>query len=282
MPTGVLVTVLAAALLHAGWNALAKGRSGSDPLVGTMMPAIACGIVALPVLALAGLPSQESAIYVIVSGAVHVIYFLLVGLSYRYADYSAVYPLMRGSAPLITTLLSAAFLAEPMTATLLCGVLLLSVGVLGLGANALRKGGLNARGLYVALLNIGVIVGYTLLDGIGVRLSGNPAGYVAAMLALTAVMLLPVAIWLRLGTLAADVRAHWRFGLLGGTMAMISYGIALWAMTKAPIGAVAALRETSVLFGTAIAAIVLKEHFGLERWIAAAAICGGLGLLRLA
>ena len=282
MPTLVLVTVLAAALLHAGWNALAKGRSGSDPLAATMVLAIACGAAALPVLAVAGLPNLESAVYVIVSAAVHVVYFLLVGLSYRDADYSAVYPLMRGTAPLLTTLLGGVVLAEPLTATLLGGVVLLSAGVLGLGANALRSGGLSRRGLAVAAANICVIVGYTLLDGVGVRRSGNAAGYVAAMLALTAVMLLPIAVWLSPVTFAADIRAHWRIGLVGGTMAMLSYGIALWAMTKAPIGAVAALRETSVLFGTAIAAIVLKERFGPERWIAAATICAGLGLIRLA
>lgn len=282
MPTLVLVTVLCAALFHASWNALAKGKSGSDPLVGTMVLAMACGAVALPVLAVAGLPSRESAVYVVVSGAVHVVYFLLVGLSYRHADYSAVYPLMRGSAPLITTLMGAAFLAEPLTATLLCGVLLLSAGVFGLGANAMRRGGLNGRGLAVAVANIAVIVGYTLLDGVGVRLSGNAAGYVTAMLALTAVMLAPIAFWLSPGAIFADVKTRWRIGLLGGTMAMLSYGIALWAMTRAPIGAVAALRETSVLFGTLIAAVVLKERFGPERWLAAAAICAGLALIRLA
>ncbi len=282
MPTVVLVTVLGAALLHAGWNALAKGRSGSDPLVATLVLAIGCGAAALPVLVVAGLPSRESAVYVVVSGVVHVVYFLPVGLSYRYADYSAVYPLMRGTAPLITTLLGATFLAEPLTAMLLGGVLLLSAGVLGLGTNAMKQGGLNSRGLLVAVANIAVIVGYTLLDGVGVRLSGNAAGYVAAMLVLTAILLAPVALWLRPTTFLADFEAHWKIGLVGGTMAMVSYGIALWAMTRAPIGAVAALRETSVLFGTAIAAIVLKERFGVERWIAAAAICAGLGLIRLA
>jgi drug/metabolite transporter (DMT)-like permease len=281
MPTSLIVTVLCAAMLHAGWNALAKGQSGSDPLVATMVLAMACGVVALPVLAIAGLPSAASTVYVIVSGAVHVVYFLLVGLSYRYADYSAVYPLMRGAAPLITTLMGAAFLAEPLTATLLCGVGLLSAGVLGLGANAMRSGGLNTRGLAVAAANIAVIVGYTLLDGVGVRLSGNAAGYVSAMLALTAVMLAPVTLWLRPASIVADLKAYWRIGLLGGTMAMLSYGVALWAMTRAPIGAVAALRETSVLFGTAIAAVFLKERFGPERWLAAAAICAGLGLIRL-
>lgn len=282
MPTNVLVIVLCAALLHAGWNAIAKGRSGADPLVGTLVLAIACGAVSIPALAFAGLPGSSSTGYVIASGVVHVFYFLLVGLSYRYADYSAVYPLMRGSAPLLTTLGGAALLAEPLTPGLLVGVLLLSAGVLGLGGHALLRGGLDCRGLLVAVVNIAIIVGYTLLDGVGARLSGNPAGYVTAMLIVTAILLVPVAFWLRGASFIADLSANGRLGLIGGTMAMLSYGTAVWAMTRAPIGAVAALRETSVLFGTIIAALVLGERFGPGRWVAAAAICGGLMLIRLA
>lgn len=281
MPVEVIVTVLCAALLHAGWNAMAKGKGGRDPLIATTALAIGSGLVALPVLAAAGLPSPASYGYVLASGLIHVFYFVLVGLSYRFADYSAVYPLMRGTAPLLTTLLGAAFLSEPLSAKLLAGVSLLSAGVLGLGFNALMSGGLDRRGITVATLNIAVIVAYTLLDGLGARVSGNPAGYVTAMLAATAVMMLPVALWLQPSTVVADARAHWQMILLGGTMAMASYGIALWAMTRAPIGAVAALRETSVLFGTVIAALVLKERFGPVRWIAAALVTAGLAMIRL-
>ncbi len=281
MSTSVLMAVLGAALLHAGWNAMAKGRGGSDPLVGALVVGIGCGVVAVPGLLLAGLPDPASHGYVLASGIVHVAYFLLVGLSYRYADYSAVYPLMRGSAPLLTTLAAAALLAEPLTAALLTGVALLSAGVLGLGAHALSRGGLDRRGLAVAMVNIGVIVAYTLIDGLGARLSGNPAGYVTSMLLLTALLLLPVISWLSPAAFAAQARATWHIGLIGGGMAMASYGIALWAMTQAPIGVVAALRETSVLFGAIIGALVLRERFGPGRWIAAAAICAGLGLIRV-
>lgn len=280
MTTGVLLIVLCAALLHASWNALAKGKSGSDPLVGTLVVAMGGGVVSLAALAFTGLPDMASLGCLIASGVVHVAYFLLVGLSYRYADYSAVYPLMRGSAPLATTLFGAALLGEPLSLALLGGVVLLSAGVLGLGAHALWNGGLSRRALVVAGLNVVVIVAYTLVDGVGARLSGNPAAYVTAALVLSALFLLPAVIWLRGRQALGDARAHWHIGLLGGGMATASYGVALWAMTRAPIGAVAALRETSVLFGTAIAALFLGERFGLPRWVAAAAICAGLMLIR--
>jgi drug/metabolite transporter (DMT)-like permease len=282
MPTSIVLAILGAALLHASWNALAKGRTGSDPLIGAALIAVGCAVVAVPLLVVAGWPSAASTWYVVASGLIHVAYFLLVGLSYRFADLSAVYPLMRGGAPLLTTLGGAWLIAEPATGLLLLGVVLLSAGVLGLGANALMRGGLDRRGMAVAALNIGVIVTYTLIDGVGARVSANPIGYLAAMMLITGIVLAPIAARLRPGVFVAEARRRWRIGLGGGAMAMASYGIAVWAMTKVSIGAVAALRETSVLFGTVIAAVVLKERFGVARWIAAAAITAGLVLIKLA
>lgn len=282
MTTGVLLAVLGAALLHASWNAMAKGRGGSDPLGGVLVLGMGSGLVGLPAMALTGLPAAESWTCMIVSAVVHVAYFLLVGYSYRLADYSAVYPLMRGAAPLVTTLAGGLLLGEPMGLQLIVGVLLLGAGVLGLGAEALKRGGLGRAGLMVAGANILVIVLYTLVDGIGARLSGNPAAYVAAMLVLTAILLVPVAAWIRPTLSRVELPGYAVVGLIGGAMAGASYAIALWAMTLAPIGAVAALRETSVLFGTLIAAVVLGERFGPVRWIAAATICAGLMLIRLA
>ncbi len=281
MPSSIIVVVLLAALLHASWNALAKGRNGADPLVGTLAVALGSGVASLCALTAVGLPDVASLWCLVTSGVIHVVYFVLVGLSYRHADYSAVYPLMRGCAPLITTLAGGVILGEPLTAGLLAGVALLSGGVIGLGAHALMKGGLSRRALAAAGLNVAVIVSYTLVDGIGARLSGNPAGYVTATLVLSAIMLLPIVIALRGRAALADLRAHWRMGLLGGSMATVSYGVALWAMTQAPIGAVAAMRETAVLFSAAIGALLLGERFGPPRWVAAAAICTGLVLIRM-
>ena len=142
-------------------------------------------------------------------------------------------------------------------------------------------GALSARAISIAGLNVAVIVGYTLIDGEGARASLNPAGYVIAMMAITGALLLPVVmVWLGPGS-ARALLARWRIGLFGGAMVSLSYGIALWAMTKAPIGMVAALRETSVLFATIIAACVLREKFGLQRWISTGLILAGLAAIRM-
>lgn len=280
MSTDVFFIVLAAAALHATWNAMAKGRQGSDPLAGSVVIAVGAAMAAVPILLLAGMPSSSSMPYVIASGIIHVGYFLLLGLGYRLADYSAVYPLTRGSAPLLTTAGGVLLVGEQVGPVMLAGVVLLSTGVLGLSLDALRRGGIDARGLAVAAANIGIIVAYTLIDGLGARLSGNPAGYVAAMMLVTGALLLPLAAWLRPGSIVLALRTRWAFGLLAGTFVMASYGAALWAMTRAPIGAVAALRETSVLFGTLIATFFLKERFGPSRVLATLAILAGLLCIR--
>ncbi len=281
MPIDVIAAVLLAALVHAGWNAIAKSTGATDPMISTSAIAIGGGIVALPLLLVSGLPATTSYPYVFASGVIHVLYFVLVGLAYRAAEYSAVYPITRGSAPLATSLLAAALLGEAMAPLAWCGVVLLSSGILGLGSDSLLRGALSARAISIAGLNVAVIVGYTLIDGEGARASLNPAGYVIAMMAITGALLLPVVmVWLGPGS-ARALLARWRIGLVGGAMVSLSYGIALWAMTKAPIGMVAALRETSVLFATIIAACVLREKFGLQRWISTGLILAGLAAIRM-
>ena len=281
MDPHVIAVVLAAALLHATWNALAKGRQGDDPMIGAVVIAAGAAVVSLGMLAAVGWPGQSSMPYVIASGVIHVGYFLLLGLSYRLADYSAIYPLTRGTAPLITTGLSVALIGERVAPAMLAGVALLSLGVLGLGFQALRRGGLDRRGIAVAAINIAVIVAYTLIDGIGARASGNPIAYVALMMLLTGMLLLPIMLAWRPMEVIGGLASKCPLGLFGGAMVMASYGAALWAMTRAPIGAVAALRETSVLFGTLIAVAFMGERFSPVRALATVAIFAGLAAMRL-
>ncbi|MGD9804236.1 MAG: EamA family transporter [Hyphomicrobiaceae bacterium] len=281
IPGNVIVVVLAAALLHATWNAMAKGRQGSDPLITATVIAAGAGVVCIAMLCVLGAPAWESMPYVVASGIVHVAYLLLLGLSYRLAEYSAIYPLMRGTAPLLTTAASFIFVGETIGAGPLFGIVLLSTGVLGLGFHSILRGGLNKAGLAVAMANIAVIVAYTLIDGIGARLSGNPGGYVALMMLLTGVLHVSGMLYWRPRAVTDGISQQWMMGLLGGAMVMTSYGVVLWAMTKAPIGAVAALRETSVLFGAAIATLIMGERFSLARVLATVAIFGGLACLRL-
>jgi drug/metabolite transporter (DMT)-like permease len=281
MSSDVILVVLAAAFLHATWNAMAKGRQGSDPLIGATVIAAGAALVCTAMLAVLGLPSPESLPYVVASGIIHVGYFLLLGLSYKLADYSCIYPLMRGSAPLLTTAASFLLIGEAVSAASLAGIVLLSAGVLGLGFHSLRRGGLDRAGIVVAAANILIIVAYTLIDGIGARLSGNPGGYVALMMLLSGALLVPSVAWWRPIDVRSGLANQWLMGILGGAMVMASYGAALWAMTRAPIGAVAALRETSVLFGAAIATVIMGERVSVVRVLATAAIFGGLACLRL-
>jgi drug/metabolite transporter (DMT)-like permease len=274
------LAVLAAACLHASWNAMAKGSGGGSPVANVFRLTLGGSLTTLPVLAMTGLPNQASWGYVAASAAIHTIYLVLIGLAYRTADYSAVYPLMRGGAPLLTTFLAAIFIGERLAPAAVIGIGLLCFGVFGLGFDAVRKGGLDRRSLVVAVLTAGTIVAYTLVDGLGARASGNAAAYVVTMMTVTALVSAPAFFALEGGALLFASPATWGRGIIAGLMANLSYGTALWAMTKAPIGLVGAVRETSVLFATVIAAVVLRERFGLARWAAAATIVAGLVLAR--
>ena len=281
MPGYVLAAVLLAALLHASWNALAKGVAGGDPLVRAALIAAGGGIAALPLIAYGGLPASASWPNLAASILIHVVYFVLVGMTLRGADLGVVYPLTRGSAPLGAAVVGYLTLGEAMPATGWAGVLVLGVGIITLGSDALRRRGLDVNGAALVALNASVIVAYTLVDGAGVRLSGNPAAYVGWLMLGQGLGVLPLVAALQPDATRREIRERWRFGFAGGAMLTGSYGIALWAMTKAPIAAVSAARETSVLFAAIIGAVFLGERLGWPGYAGAALIGTGLMLLRL-
>jgi len=276
----VLAAVLGAAFLHASWNALVRG--GRDPLKTSFAVAGGGALVCVPVALLLPFPAPASWPYLVTSGLVHVGYFVVLGLAYRKADLSVAYPLMRGGAPLFTTLLAIVWLGDPVTTGGIAGVVLVSLGIVGLAGDALLRRGMTATTALIIATMIAIVVVYTLADGQGARLSGSVAGYIAWGFALNAIMLAPFAVWQLKGDFRTLVREHaWR-GLLGGALSALSYGIALWAMTKAPIGVVAALRETSVLFAILMGAVFLKEPLGVVRVVAALLIVAGIAMMRLA
>jgi drug/metabolite transporter (DMT)-like permease len=276
----VLVAVLAGALLHATWNAVVK--SGRDPTMDMVLVTGGAGALAAATLPFLPAPSPSSAGFALASGAVHVAYFALVAAAYRSAELVVAYPLMRGSAPLLVAVGAAAFGGERPGAGTWAGILLVSGGIfaLALGSGgALRRGGA-AVGL--ALSSAVVVASYTVVDGLGARRSGSPVAYTAWVFVLTA---LPLVLWAALtrrDRLAAHLRARWRAGLAGGACTLASYAIALWAMTRAPIAPVAALRETSILFGVVVAGLFLRERLGPPRVLAAGAVAAGVIALRLA
>jgi drug/metabolite transporter (DMT)-like permease len=186
---------------------------------------------------------------------------------------------MRGTAPLIVALVSVYRLGETLSPTAWFGVIGICIGIFSIALGSSLK---DRKGVYLALMNALVIAAYTLIDGIGVRRSGTPAAYTLWVFLLTG---LPLAVWALTGRRSSFLpylHRHWRLGIAGGIGTTASYGLALWAMTLAPVAVVAALRETSILFGTLIAGLVLKEPIGPRRVISACIIAGGAAILRLA
>jgi drug/metabolite transporter (DMT)-like permease len=280
MQNFVFLAVLFAALCHAGWNALIK--TGLDPLRATTVIALGAVAVALPLLLISGLPDAAAWPWLVASMAVHVFYFAGLIEAYRAGDLSQVYPIARGAAPLMTATAATVFVGEHLSALGWAGIAVLAAGVLLLSARGGSGfGNLDRRAVGFALFTAVTICAYSVVDGIGVRLSGNAAGYTLALFVGNGVMLVLYAL-AREGLGVLQPMPHlWRRALAGGAMQVMSYGIALWAMTLAPIAIVATLRETSVLFGAVIAVVMLKERLRAVRVVAAGLIVCGLVAIRL-
>lgn len=278
MTTAILLAVLAGALLHASWNALIKWEP--DKPAAAVAIAVGAGLVALPVALLSQLPLSPSWPLILFSAVIHVLYFALVGYALRHADLGVAYPLTRGSAPAFTAILAAVWLGENLALSGWLAVGAIAAGVVTLSADALLRGGLTARAAVLAFTNAAVVVAYTLVDGVGARLAGNAVSYVSWMMAGTGLLIALFALVFRRSEVKAMERGFWIRALVGGALSIASYGIAIWAMTKAPIGLVAALRETSVLFAAILGVLIFGERFGPKRWAALVLIVIGIGLLR--
>ena len=284
MTTFVWAAVLGAALLHALWNSVVKGSA--DKFMSSARVALWTGMVAALVGLATPLPFAASAPYVIASAVIHVVYFLLVGRLYRDADLSVAYPMMRGLAPLVATALAAVTLHEVPDAGALLGVLALVVGVATMGVSGLAHGRIDRVTLAVALFNSVVIAIYSVIDGVGARLAGPDAAHALAYNAwsdgLTAALYLPVVLALRGRAVGPELARDPVLSAFAGLAAFGGYAIVVWAMTQAPIGAVAALRECSVVFAAIIGVAFLGEPFRGARAGAALLIVGGAIALRLA
>ena len=287
MSTGVVLAVLLGALLHATWNALVK--SSGDKQLDLALVHLLGGIAALPLLAWVGLPPVSAMPFIGLSLLIHIAYYVTLNGAYQHGELGSTYPIMRGSAPLLVALGSTLLLGERLTSTAWLGIGAVTVGVLMVGlarpAETLHHG----RAIAYALANAVVIAGYTLVDGHGVRLSAGAgataASYVVLLFVLDGIPY-PTLVFLQRSRSArqamlAYARRRWPLATLGGLASLGSYWIALWAMTRAPVAAVSALRETSVLFATALSVIVLKERFGLQRAGGAVVIVSGVVALRL-
>lgn len=270
--------VLFAAALHATWNAIVKGAG--DTTLTTILVATSAGVLAVIALPFLPVPASASWPYLGVATVLQVTYFSLVAAAYRATEMSTAYPLMRGLPPLLVAVIGSVFLGERPSLGAWSGIALVCGGVLSLALHG--RVGTGRRGVLLALANAAVIATYTLVDGTGVRLSGSPASYTLWLTMLTAVPLLLWVLGRRREEFIAFARRQWPLGVAGGIATTVSYGLALWAMTTAPIAMVAALRETSIVFGTIIAAFVLRERMTPRRLIATGLVVAGAIVLRLA
>jgi drug/metabolite transporter (DMT)-like permease len=270
----VIALVLCAAVLHASWNAVLRGRD--DKLWSVTVMSFAATVVAIPVVFVLPLPASASWPYLALSVVLQVVYSWFLVAAYRLADLSQIYPMIRGSVPLLVTLGAALFAGDRLSAPALSGIVLVSLGIMSL---ALGKGCAHPRAVAAALANSVVIATYTVTDGIGARLSGDPFAYVSWIFVLYGIVM-PVAF------LAARRRlvVHWRApetrtALAAGIVQLVTYGTVIWALTMAPIGSVSALRETSIVFAALIGRMFLREPLTARRLSACLVIAAGAACL---
>lgn len=277
MPVSVLLVVLFGALLHASWNLLVK--VGRDTHVVTAHIFIGAGVLAAGALPFLPAPAPASWPYLAASVVAELIYGLLLATAYRTGDLSHTFPLMRGTAPLLVAIGSFALVGERLSGLGWTGVSLISGGILLLIFDAHFRGR-SAAATRFALLTAFVIALYTTIDGVGVRVSGHPIAYAFWDFFLTGV---PWLIWTGVHGRVnrwAELRRQLPGGIMGGACSLASYAIALWAMTRAPVAAVAAIRETSIVFGMALGALVLHERVTRIGALAAIAVTLGVCLIR--
>jgi drug/metabolite transporter (DMT)-like permease len=270
----VTLAVLGAALLHAAWNTLVK--AADDKELDTCAVAAGAGGWALIILPFLPLPASASWPWLAGSAAVHILYFAFLAGAYRYGELSYAYPIMRGGGPMIVAASGAIVFAEKLSGGEWLGVLLVCGGILAFAAGTHDR-----RATLFAVANAVVIAAYTLIDAQGARASAAPVSYTLWFFAANAVLIVALGMAKRGRAVPRYLGRHWRRAALGGACSVGSYGIALWAMTRAPVALVAVVRETSVIFAAVLAALVLKEKLTRRRLLGTGAVLAGLVLLRL-
>lgn len=275
MSASIIAIILSAAMLHAVWNAIVKtavDRTTTLGLVafGHVLP----GAVMVVILSL---PSAEAFFFIALSTGVHFGYFYCLGRAYQYGDLSVVYPIARGIVPALVSLWAFLLLGEVLPPMVWIGIGLIITGILVSNWKALRSG-IGKQALLLSLATGVCISVYSLVDGIGVRLSGNTRSY-WAWGAFLHLFIAGFCGWRRRDTLAQLPVKIWAIGIAGGMVSMTAYGLILYAKNFAPLGAVSALRETSVIFATLIGFLVLKEGSWKRRLGAAVLMAIGIAVI---
>ena len=278
MDPQIFALVLGAALLHASWNALVK--IGGDPFVRLAVVNLVGGLCALPFLAIVAIPGPESWPYLFGSIVIHHAYYLALAYGYRFGDLSHVYPIARGIAPPLVAIVAWGFASEAPGVLGAIAVVVISGGILSLAVGA--DGRLAAAKPLALALATGVsIAGYTLCDGLGGRMAGDVFGYIVWLFVIDAVPFTALVALRYRARLDEALARAWRPAALGGVLAAGAYAMVIWAMTRAPMAQVSALRETSVIMAALIGTRLLREPFGTRRVVAASLVAAGAVLLQV-
>jgi drug/metabolite transporter (DMT)-like permease len=274
----IVLAVLGAAVLHAAWNAIAHGVG--DRLVGFALIGLAYTGVSAVVVAVSGLPEASAWPFVLASAAVHVLYQLALMTSYHLGQFSQAYPLARGTSPWVVAVVSIFLLGQHMSPPELAGVLVISAGLISLVALGGRPTRADLPALAAAFGTGLLIATYTVIDGVGVHRTGL-ASYAGWLFLLQGPAVPLVAVAARRRALAGQLRPSLVTGLVGGVVSLAAYGLVLWAQTRGALAPIAALRETSIIFGALIGAVAFHERMGRGRALAAVVVVGGIILLNL-
>ena len=280
MTTTVFLAVLLAAALHAAWNALVKSAGDKD--VAMLMMVAGQGLAALAVLVVVASPAPESWPYIALAVVLHTGYQLFLAAAYRAGDLTQVYPIARGSAPLMVAAISVLFLGVVLSVAETAAVVLIALGIVSLALVRRADGLRNGRAVALALVTGCFITAYSLADGLGARAAGTALGFFAWAALLNTFAFAACVALLRRDAYRAVTRSTLVTGLLSGPASFIAYAIVVWAFTQAPIALVTALRETSIVFSLLIGVFVLRERLDLAKVVSTAVTLAGVGLLRFA
>lgn len=276
----VTAAVLFAALLHAGWNATAHRII--DRAMGFALMGIAYTVIAGALIPWTAIPEARAWSFLLASAMMHTLYNLLLMRSYQLGDFSQMYPLARGTSPLVVAVISVAVIGQPLRVSAAIGVVAMSIGlaVLAFGTAGIH---LHAQrpAITAAVLTGLAIATYTVLDGVGVRHAGSTGGYVAWLFLLQGPATVLVIGLRRSGSILRTSRPFWLPGLLSGAVSLAAYAIVIWAQTRGNLATIAALRESSILFGALIGLAVFHEPFGRRRMVGAVCVVAGVALLVL-
>ncbi|MCX4744257.1 DMT family transporter [Kitasatospora sp. NBC_01287] len=276
----VPIAVLTAAVLHATWNALA--HTIKDKLVGFALIGVAFTAVAAVAVCFTPLPAPAAWPFIAASTALQTAYQALLLQTYRLGDFGQLYPIARGTSPLLVAVASTTVLGRPLSGGGVLGVLVICLGLAGLALADGLPGRAQLPSLAAAVGTGVMIASYTVVDGIGVRHAGTVSGYLAWLYLCQGPVLPLAALALRGRALVAQARPFLLRGLTGGTLSLLAYGLVVWAQSRGDLATIAALRETSIVIAAAIGALVFHEPLGRRRIGASATVLAGIAVLELA